>query len=253
MRKTLVALLLLLTGCPKDAPEGNALLSEVRRGLTEREQRLTSYHLAGESREGEHVATHAFFFRAPNKMHGVVMHPAHLEWSWDGAHLVKLEFGQKRLSRFELKLPAEKSAMFLTSTFAPFVNEGFRTPLMPSRGVRATKVSHPKGPDAVKLEVEISPQLKLTYVLRWPTGDFLSRRSEGEGHVSELTVEEEACDEKLKLCVPRVTVQTIDGHQELRTRLTTIELNADVPADDFAPPKLPEGWTEETHDVVESG
>ena len=69
--------------------------------------------------------------------------------------------------------------------------------------------------------------------------------------MSELTVEEELCDEKLKLCVPKVTSEALDGKLQLRTRLTTIELNAGVPADDFNP-RAPDGWTTETHEVVES-
>ena len=240
-----------LFGCPKDVPPGAPLLSEVRQVLAERQRRLSSYHLAGESTEGDAVATHAFFFRAPNKMRGIVIHPAHLEWSWDGEHLSHLEFGAKKFSSFAMKLPADKAAMFLTTTFAPFVNEGFRTPLMPSKGVKATKLKHPKGPDALALEVELGPKLTTTYFLRWPTGDFLGRRTSNDGQLSELTVEEELCDEKLKLCVPKVTSETLDGKVQLRTRLTTIELNVDVPAADFNP-RAPDGWSTETHEVVET-
>ena len=250
-RLALPLAVLLLAGCPREAPEGRALISEVRRTLTERERRLNSYHLAGESKEGDAVATHAFFFRSPNKMRGVVMHPAHLEWSFDGTQLVKLESSQKRFSTFELKLPAEKAAMFLTTTFAPFVTDGFRTPLMPSKGVKATNVKHVQGPDAVELKVELAPQMTVTYVLRWPTADFLGRRTEANGQVSELKMEEELCDKKLKLCVPKVTSEFLDGKLLLTTRLTTIELNVEVPADDFSP-RPPEGWAAETHQVVES-
>ena len=244
LRRVWLLPLVFLLACPKDTPEGT-LLSEVRRTLADRERRLNTYHLAGESKEGDAVATHAFFFRAPNKMRGVVMHPAHLEWTWDGAHLAKLEFGSKTFSNFPITLPPEKAAMFLTTTFAPFVSEGFRTPLMPSKGVTATMLK-----DEVELKV-VNPQLRLTYRLRWPTGDFLGKRTESDGQVSELTVDEEQCDEKLKLCVPKVTSQRLDGKLQLSTRLTRIELNVDVPADDFTP-RPPQGWTEETHPVVES-
>ncbi len=247
-----VFLLLLALGCPaKDDPTGAALLSQVRQTLAERQRRLSSYHLAGESKEADAVASHAFFFRAPNKMRGLVLHPAQLEWVWDGAQLARLEPMQKRFSTFPMKLPADKAAMFLTTTFAPFVNEGFRTPLMPGKGVKAVRVKHPHGPEAVELTVELGPQLTLTYLLRWPTGDFLGRRTQNSAQRSELTVEEELCDAALKLCVPRVTSQTLDGKLQLTTRLSTIELNAGVPADDFSP-KPPEGWTTEVHEVVET-
>jgi outer membrane lipoprotein-sorting protein len=250
-KKVVLVGLLLWAGCPNNTPAGSALVSEVRRALAEREKRLSSYHLVAASKEGEAIATHAFFFRSPNKMRGVVLQPANLEWSYDGQHLYKLEPTEKKFSSFEMKLPAEKAAMFLTTTFAPFVTEGFRTPLMPSKGVTATRVPHPKGPEAVELKVEAGAGVTVTYTLRWPTADFLHRRTEAGGQLSELKVDEELCDEKLRLCVPKVSSEYLDGKLQLTTRLTTIELNAEVPADDFAP-AAPEGWARESHQVVES-
>jgi outer membrane lipoprotein-sorting protein len=252
MRRLVLLSLLVLTGCPKElAPEGGLLLSEVRRTLTERERRLTSYHFAAESKAGDAVATHAFFFRSPNKMRGAVLHPAHFEWTFDGTRLFKLEPAEKKFHVYELKLPQDKASFFLASTFSPFVTEGFRTPLLPAKGVKATKVQHPKGPEAVELRVEAAPGVVFTYVLRWPTGDFLAKRSESGAEVSELKVDEEHCDAALKLCVPKVVTQLSGGKVELVTKLTQVELNVEVPGDDFSP-RAPEGWTTETHQVVET-
>lgn len=225
-------------------------MSQVKQALADRDARLSSYHVVGETMDGAEQVKHAFFFRSPNKMRAVLSRPPAFEWSFDGTRLYRLQSAERMFSTYELKLPQDKAAIFLHSTFSPFVLEGFRTPLMPMKGVTATKVAHPRGPEAVELTLEPGEGVKVTYVLRWPGADFLERRSEADAGTSELKVDEDQCDEKLKLCVPKRAGEYFNGKRLLDIRLTTVELNVDLPVEMFAP-AVPEGWATETRQVVE--
>ena len=244
VRVTLVVLL--LAGCKSPAPEGSALLSQVKQALAERDARLGSYHLAGVTTEGAEQVTYEFFFRGPNKMRAAMLTPQRFAWSFDGQRLVRAIDATKKFETFELKLPDDKAKLFLHATFSPFVLEGFRAPLMPLKGVTAAR----QGPDAVALRLEPGDGVTVTYVLRWPGADFLERRASSDGGTDLLKIEEELCDAALKLCVPRLAVEYVDGQKRVATRLTAIELNVELPADGFAP-VAPDGWTRETRSVVE--
>jgi outer membrane lipoprotein-sorting protein len=239
-----------LAGCKPQAPQGSMLLSQVKQALADRDARLGSYHLVAETTEGEEHVTHGFFFRSPNKMRAVVSSAPQFEWSFDGKRLYRLHPGTKSFETFELKLPQEKAAMYLHHLFSAFVLEGFRTPLMPMKGVTATLVSHPKGPQAVELKLEPGEGVSVTYVLRWPSADFLERRGQSDAGTSALKIEDEHCDDTLKLCVPKRAEEYVDGKRVLTIQLTAVELNVEVPADDFAP-QVPPGWTAQTRQVVD--
>ena len=249
MRRALL-LGLLLSGCRKEATPAELLLSQVKQALADRDARLRSYHLVAVTKEGEAQATHAFFFRSPNQLRAVVAAPTPLEWSFDGTRLYQLQSEAKTFSTFELKLPPAKASIFLHSTFSPFVPEGFRAPLMPAKGVSATRVTHPMGPEAVELKLSPGEGVTVTWVLRWPTADFLERRTQAGAGTGELKVEAEHCDAALKLCVPRRAAQFVDGQRQVTTELTTLELNLELPAEAFTP-AVPAGWTRETRQVVE--
>ncbi len=225
-------------------------MGQVKQVLAERDARLSRYHLVAETNEGEQQATHAFFFRSPNHLRAVMLAPVQFEWNFDGKQLRKLDNATKTLTTFEMKLPPTKAAAFLHATFSPFVLEGFRTPLLPAKGVWARRVVHPQAPQAVELRIEPGEGVTVTYVLRWPTGDFIERRSHSSTGSRALTVEDEQCDVRLKLCVPKVVVDSTDAIERARVRLTQIELNLEVPADDFAP-ALPTGWKGEARQLVE--
>ncbi len=243
--------MLLLAACTHREDD---LLSRVKQALAERDRKLASYRFSAEATQGDQVARHAFAFRSPNKMHGVVLSPARLEWSFDGTSLYQSLPAEKKLKVFTLELPPAKAAYFLHQTFAPFVFEGFRTPLLPSTSVTAKRVADAKG-DAVELSIHLSDEngpLEVRYRLKWPSADFLSRSSTEGGVASELKVEEEQCDGELGLCVPKVVSQTSGGQLVGRTRLYDIDLAAATSADDFTL-RAPEGWTTEPHEVVETG
>ncbi len=255
--RSALALLLVVTvaGCRCAPPAEASLLSEVKRALAERERRLTSYHVAVTSAEGDARARHEFFFRAPNKLRGVLVAPQPLMLSYDGTRFFRASPVAKKLEVYAFKLPPEKSALFLATTFHPFVPEGYRAPLLPSAGVTATRVAHPRAPDAVEVTArtrdEAGDAVTVTWTLRLPAGDFLAKRSTAGGATSALSVDDEACDEKAKLCVPRKLTQRRGAEVVGEIELTTVELNVELPNDGFTL-AAPGGWATEAHELVES-
>lgn len=255
--RTSLLLGLLLSGCPRDAPKApENLASEARRALAERDRRLTAYLVEAATTQGDQTATHTFVARAPNRVKGTLLTPQQVTLSFDGARFFKLSVADKKLEAFQLKLPAEKAALFLTTQFAPFVPEGYRTPLLPSKGVTATKVAHPRGPEAFELVMttpdEAGQPITVTYHLRFPSGDFLAKTTKAGALTSEVVVEAEHCDAARALCVPKVVVQKENGVELGRTTFTRIELAPEVPNDTFSL-TAPEGYTFEKHELVESG
>lgn len=236
-RLTFAALVLSLAGCSRCAPSPSLpndpqLLSETLTTLTQRQARLSSYHLVVETQEGPHTASHHFYFRSPNKFRGDVAQPKPLTLSFDGQRLFKAS-ADAPLEAYTLKLAAPEAALFLTNTFTPFVPEGFRTPLLPSKGVAAQRVAHPKGPEAVELSVAASDAVVVTYVLRHPSGDFLEKRIKSGASTSRTVVTEEKCDDALKLCVPVAQALEDDGQVVATIRVPTLELNLELPEAGF--------------------
>lgn len=255
--RTSLALAALLLGCPKAPSEpAENLASEARRALAERDRRLTRYLVEATTTQGDATATHSFMSRAPNRVKGTLLTPTPMTLAFDGTRFFKLSPGEKKLEAFELKLPAEKAALFLTTQFSPFVPEGYRTPLLPTKGVTATKVAHPKGPEAFQLVVSTTDEaggpIRVTYALRYPTGDFLGKNTEAGGATSEVAVLEEHCDAALSLCVPKVVVQRENGAELGRTTFTRIELTPELPNDTFTL-TAPEGFAFAQRELVETG
>jgi hypothetical protein len=150
----------LLLGCPKEtgkAPEN--LASEARRALAERDKRLTSYVVEVSTTQGDQTATHTFVARG-NRVKGSLLTPTPMTLSFDGTRFFKLSPAEKKLEAFELKLPADKAALFLTTQFSPFVPEGYRTPLLPASLVFTEMLPTPEqvwlsGPDGRKAVAEL--------------------------------------------------------------------------------------------------
>jgi hypothetical protein len=231
-----------LAACTK-APEPDTLLSEVKQALAEREKRLSSYHLVADTTQGGKTAHHEFFFRAPNRGRGVASGGAEaLSVAFDGVTLYRLNDAEKKVEAYRLDLPPAKAALVLASFFRPFAPDGFRTPLLPSKGVTARRVDHPLGPQAAELSVTTQDDegpVEVTYVVRFPSGDFLGRRTRSALHVGEVKVDAERCEPALKLCVPTRLTETRDGEVLGVTSLTSVELNPELPQERFrleAPP-----------------
>lgn len=257
MRRALALLPVVLSvaGC-RCAPAAEAsLLSEAKRALAERDRRLTSYHLAVNSAEGEARARHEFFFRAPNKLRGVLVTPQPLTLAFDGARFFRAAPLVKKLEVYDFELPPDKAAHFLATTFHPFVPEGYRAPLLPRAGVTVARVAHPRAPDAVEVtahtEDEAGQRVTVTWTLRLPAGDFLGKTSAAGGVASALSVDDEACDGAARLCVPKKLTQRRGDEVVGVTEVTLVELNVELPNDGFTL-AAPEGWAVEPHRLVES-
>jgi outer membrane lipoprotein-sorting protein len=258
MRRSLLAVpLLLLCACPKPAPETQStLLSKVKVGLSERDAKLTSYRLAGATREQGLVGTFEFTYRAPNKVRGQLIKPQRRTYAFDGSRLYDLQPDEKRFTAYELKLPQEKAALYLNQTFAPFASEGFRAPLLLREGVTATRVALPRAPEAVEVVMvtkdEAGQALTVTYRLRWPALDFLGKKSELAGQVEEVRVEEETCDETLKMCFPKKYTHWEGANPVATTELSRVEVNPQIPAGEFTL-HAPEGFEAKDQQLVETG
>ncbi|NPC77833.1 hypothetical protein HPC49_06140, partial [Pyxidicoccus fallax] len=230
--------LLSLAGCSrKGADESATLVPEVRTRLAERDAKLTSYRLSGTVKdEGQPPVGFTFDYRAPQRMRGTLGPPASRTFAWDGTHLFQRLDGEKQFSTFKSELPPAKLAEFLTRTFGPFTPEGFRTPLL-SRSATARRATHPRAPEAVELVQKLEGEaagVEMVYVLRWPRLDFLGRRTRApDGTEAEERVEDEHCDEKLGLCVPKRLTRWLAGRQVGETVLGGVELNAPLPNDAF--------------------
>jgi hypothetical protein len=85
----------------------------------------------------------------------------------------------------------------------------------------------------------------VTYVLRWPSGDLLEKHLSAYGRTMRLTVDEEHCDQRLDLCVPRKLTQVYDDAPGAVTTLSRIELGVSVALHDFTL-AVPEGYAART-------
>lgn len=189
-------------------------------------------------------------------MRGALTRPIQRTFSFDGKRLFEIATDEKRFTRFEMKLPPQKSLLFLTQTFSPFAPEGYRAPLLLSEGVTVTSTTHPKATQAIEVKVattdDTGTPLEGVYVLRWPSLDFLAKRTAFGGHASEIRVDAEHCDELLKLCFPKQLSQWEGKELIAVTVLSTLSLNPALPAEWFtlAPPP---GFEVKTQELVESG
>lgn len=227
----------------------------MKQGLAERDFKLQRYHLAGRVQEQGQEATFEFFYRFPNKMRGELKTPVKRTFSFDGQTLFEMAEDAKTFTTYELKLPPKKSVLFLTQTFAPFAPEGFRAPLLTTEGVTAQRVTHPKAPDAVEVSVtthdDEGKQLSVRYTLRWPSLDFLGRKTEVGGRTVEIRVEAEHCEAALKMCFPQKLTQWEEKDPVATTTLSKVEINPPLPAESFTL-SAPEGYEAKKQELVEN-
>lgn len=218
--------------CSERALEGPALVSEVKRLITERDAKLRSYRIEVETTEGEHQARHSFAFRSPNKSRGHVFAPQEVEVAFDGAKLVRVLYPSKVVEPIPLDLAPAERAYFLASTFMPFAPEGFRAPLLPMSGVEAKRGGEV---NVVELRVKPAVDVEVTYVLRLPAVDFVEKRTKSGSEQRVLRVVKEQCDQALGLCVPVELEEMINGTPLGKTRVTKVELNVELPQEFFSP------------------
>ncbi len=256
MRARLLFLaLLVLAGCSRQSEQAS-LLAEVKRRLTERDARLTSYRLEGRTSEnGSEPVGFTFAYRAPQKMRGTLAPPISRTFSWDGEHLFEQSDADKRFTTFQNQLSPERRAGFLTETFAPFTPEGFHAPLLPA-SMSAKRTKHARAPEAVELSAKVAEpgaeSVEVAYTLRWPSMDFLGKQTRlPDGTVVEVRVEEEHCEKALELCVPQRLTRWVKGEKVGETTLSTVELNPALPNDTFTL-TAPGGYEVQTKTLVDS-
>jgi hypothetical protein len=257
MRPLLPCLLLLaLARCSKPGDASPGLLTEVRRRLSERDARLGSYRLEGQTREGEAApVAYAFAYRAPQRMRAWLGAPLLRTFAWDGERLYEQSDADRRFTTFAMELSPERQAGFLTEVFSPLMPEGLRAPLLPGT-LSVKRLAATRGGEAVELAAAVetpgAPALRVTYTLRWPSLDFLTRSTQqADGSTLEVRMEAEQCDEALQLCVPQRLTRWVAGHQVGEMTLSRIELNPVLPKDTFTLVP-PEGYAQQSRTLVNS-
>ena len=219
-------------------PEERQLLSEVRGRLSERERRLGAYRVEGVITEAGQRGEFTLAFRPPLKLKGTVSQPVRQTLSFDGKTFFQRDDASGELHETSLEgLDRAQVSAQLHAIFGQFVVEGFRAPLLNS-DVRVKRLEHPKGPQAVELTVEARDPavgtVKVSYVLRWPTLDFLEKRVEGPGpQTGGVRVDDERCEPKLSLCVPTRWTHLSQGRPAAEVVLGKVLLGMEAPAEEF--------------------
>ena len=260
MRALLLVPLVGLLAC-RSSSSGGAndaeLMAQVREKLAARDAKLTAYQLEGTQTEGDTAsAGFTFAYRAPQKMRGTVSAPQARQVWWDGKHLYEQVEATKQFTTFTSQVSAEKLSAFLTEIFTPFVPDGFRAPLL-LRSAKAKRTPGlPQAKEAVELtmalEGEAGGGVEVTYVLRWPSLDFLAKKTRApDGTRAEVRMEEEHCDTDLGLCVPRKLTRWLGDAKQGETVLSKVDLKTPLPNDAFTP-TAPEGYSVQTRTLVDS-
>lgn len=244
MLRAAVVLVCLASACMRQErpDQTRATLAEAKSAIAEREGRLTSFRLEGVIREAGQEAPFETAFRAPDRVRGVLRGSSPRTLSFDGARLYEIDAAKKTVVAYE---PGDGSSASLTQLLSAFVPEGYRVPVLPLGSAQARRIPHPRGPEAVELTSETGDgqggRIQITYLLRWPSGDLLEKRMSAHGKTTIVAVEEEHCETRLALCVPRKLAQRLDDELGAVTVLSRIELNAPVAVDEFAV-SAPEGY-----------
>lgn len=229
----MLAWVALLAACPSRPVKSSQVVSEVKSGLIAREAKLKSYHLVVDSHEeGAVDARHEVFYRAPYRLRGVVRSPSAFEISFDGEQLFVLQEGQLQAKKIQ---PSEETAVALYKQFAALVPEGFAVPLLPSKGVTGSRLSV-DGDDAAQLSVqsgEGATAATTSWVYRWPDLELIEKRTEQNGQIVTIKVDERHCDQALKLCVPKKLSRWEQGKPIGTVVVSTLELNPELPVEDF--------------------
>ncbi len=241
MRRIVPALLALslVVACqkPTESAADPSLLSQVKTELADREKKIGSYEIAGAVEQDGQRAEFEFVFRAPGRLKGTLLGESGRTFSWDGERLFELSPAARTLTLYEMTLPEAQARIYLTQLFSSFAPEGYRTPLLDFSQAQVKRVTHPKAAEAVELgsetKDESGAQVRVAYVYRWPAMDLLERRLETSQSSMVLSVEEEHCVERLRLCVPKKVVQHVGDTVGAVTRLSRVELEATVPAEAF--------------------
>jgi hypothetical protein len=232
------ALWLFLAACTGSGE--TALLNEVKATLAEREARLSAYAFRAQS----NGVSYAVSFRAPKSTRLELEQGA---LSFDGERFYERDDAARTFTVYAPRLTPAELALVWSQSFGARVPEGFRAPLLPPRGVTATRVG-----DTVELTLRTTDegkQVSVTSVLRWPGGDFLERRTDYGGAKGALRMETQQCDEKLRLCVPTRLTKWAGAERVEETVLSDVQLGASEPREHFVL-STPAGFSLATSELV---
>jgi outer membrane lipoprotein-sorting protein len=238
-RRVLISLLVAASvGCTRSGSQDAELLSQAMTALTERDKRLFAYRLEGTQQVGDQQARFTFSYRAPNRMRGAITEPLAKQLAFDGQTLYELIPDQRALVTHDLRQSEEQAQLSLNQIFAAFIPDGYRAPLVVRHDLTARREPHPRAPEAVTLETVAKDAsgnpYRFRYMFRWPAMDFLEKRLEVEGgQRASTTVEEEHCEPRLKLCVPKRLVVRPGEGPPLTIQLDRVVLNEAEPIEAF--------------------
>lgn len=227
----LAALVLLAGGCARKPEPELPLVSQVREALAQREQRVVSYRYHGVTEQGGEKGEFRFAFRAPSRMRGD-FRSARRTFAFDGRRFVQWDEANRLFTEVDLSAtPREQAALFLHKVFAPFVPEGFRTPLLGGTLTAETRREGDRPVVAIHAAAESAGERAvITFLLAPPAMDYLGKSVEGGGAARVVS---QHCDPALKLCFPVELEETVPGMPPSRTRLTSVEINPALPPEYF--------------------
>jgi hypothetical protein len=224
-------------GCARPR-KAEQLVSAVESGLALREAKITSYQFDAETTDaGGRKVNHSFFYRSPNKLRADV--GAHLTFTFDGESLFKIDHDRKETMTTSFRgRPKAEAAESVYQTFAPFLPEGWRTPLI------AGNVTAQEGPASVAgqsvwLSTEArsdGSRAELRYLFALPGMDWRATESTVDGRQATRRALEDHCDAQLGLCFPKKIETTQNGQIQSTTVLTGVVINGPIPAEMFTLP-----------------
>ncbi|MFN0062878.1 MAG: hypothetical protein ACKVPX_10220 [Myxococcaceae bacterium] len=229
-RAVMFGLLACFVGCRFGDSSAEPLsLEKLRVTLAQREAKLGGFEAAFASTPVDPLEQQRAWrvaFRQPAALRVDAFSPDKAVHVYDGESYW-VSRGEEPLRVNTVPDDAAERAGFLAETFRPFLPEGFRTPLFPTRGTRAKRIAHPKGPVAVAITTEIAQDsaapLRVTTLLRWPSGDFLETRWEGSDGRVEVTMLQEHCSTQA-ICLPTLLAHSRDGTRTSETKAEQLQM-----------------------------
>ena len=240
MRLLLSCLLLLaLCGCKKTESSAPDLLSRAKAALSAREAKLVSFRYEGVTAQGDQRAGFVLAWRAPGKLRAEFTATG-LTFAFDGRHFAQWDPRTKVLTRVDLEQSErDEVSGFLHQAFAPFVPEGWRSPLL--AGALEARASVEGGRDLVALSAR-SGEVEVTYLFTSPAYDFFGKRVRGGGEARVLA---QHCEAGLGLCFPARIEEIVPGAAPALTTLAGIVVNGPLAPEVFEL-QAPEGARVET-------
>ena len=216
-------------------PTSAQLVSEARTGLAEREAKVHSYRFDAEmTGPGQH-GTWSVAYRGPGSYRADTPSVSYL---LDGDKFFEIDHATGKVQPSTLsQTDRNRSLERVYSAFAPFIPEGWRSPLIGS-AVTAIEGPQQEREKTVLLSVGAhlaNEQAELQYLFTRPTMNWLKTETFASGHNVVRATTKEHCDPASNLCFPERIEVRKDGSVQSTTTLSHIAVNEGVPAETFSP------------------